>query len=468
MTTLEHTGDLTGRLARYMAGARRQALPPEVVLAGKHRILDSLAAVVSGARLTPGEMAIGFIRTQGGIPESSVLATDIKTSAINAALTNGMFGHADETDDFEPVTKAHPGCSVTPAALAMAERAGSSGEELLRAVTLGYDLCCRFLLALGPDLVRGGHRSAEGSSSTMGCAAAAAAIAGLDEAGMRYAVSYAAQQVSGIWSWVRDAEHVEKAFDFAGMGARNGVTAALMAEAGLTGVWDVLEGEHNVLQALSPAPQPEEMVKGLGRRFMIAETAIKPYSVGYPIQAALDAFFTLQRQYSLTKDNVNHITVSLPRDGAGVVNNRSMPDVNLQHMVAVALMDGQVTFESTHDYQRMSDPATVAVKERVTLVADEALMNPAAPRSGKVAASLKDGRTVEHFTPHAYGTKENPMSTADVNVKARSLLEPVLGSERAEAVVQMVNSLEDLPNVRDLIPCLTVTGAEMARAAPGH
>ena len=462
------TTDLTGRLAQYMAEARNRSLPPEVALAGKHRILDSLGAVISGARLKPGEMAIKYLRLQGGTPESSILATDLKTSAVNAALANGMFGHADETDDFEPVTKSHPGCSVVPAALAMAERAGSSGEELLRAVALGYDLCCRFLLALEPDLVRGGHRSAEGTSSTMGSAAAAAAIAGLDEAGMRYTLSYAAQQVSGIWSWVRDTEHIEKAFDFAGMGARNGVTAATMVEAGLTGVWDVLEGEHNVLQALSADPRPEEMVAGLGSQFFVTETAIKPYSVGYPIQAALDAFFALQRQHGLRVEDVARITVRLPRDGAGVVNDRSMPDVNCQHMIAVALMDGAVTFASTHDYGRMSDPATLAVKEKVTLIADPDLMNPAAPRSGKVTATLQDGRTVEHFTPHAYGTKENPMSTADVNAKSLSLLEPALGRERAEAVIQRVNDLERLGNVRELIPYLTLSAEEMAGLEAGH
>ena len=460
--------DITGQLARYMAGAATSALPPEVALAAKHRILDTLGAVVSGARLKPGEMTIKYIRTQGGAPESSVLASDIRTSAVNAALANGMFGHADETDDFEPVTKSHPGCSVVPAALAMAERAGSSGEELIRAVTLGYDLCCRFLLALDPDAVRGGHRSAEGTSSTMGSVGAAASIARLDEAGMRYSLSYAAQQVSGIWSWVRDAEHVEKAFDFAGMGARNGVTAATMAEAGLTGVWDILEGEHNVLQALSLDPRPHEMVKGLGTRFFVTETAIKPYSVGYPIQAPLDAFFSLQREHGLTTDNVESITVRLPRDGAGVVNNRSMPDVNCQHMVAVALMDGEVTFESTHAYERMADPATLAVKERVTLIPDEELMDPLAPRSGKVIARLKDGRTVEHFTPHAYGTKENPMSTGDVNTKVGNLLEPVLGSRRTEAIIDRVNNLEEVADVRELIPLLTISAAEMALVQPSH
>src|SRR5204863_841256 len=134
--------------------------------AARHRILDTMAAMVSGARLKPGEMAIKYARSQGGTPEATVFATDIRTSAVNAALANAMCAHADETDDFEPVTKAHPGCSVVPAALALAERDHRSGQEFIRAVTLGYDLTCRLLMALGPDLVRGSHRSAEGTSST--------------------------------------------------------------------------------------------------------------------------------------------------------------------------------------------------------------------------------------------------------------------------------------------------------------
>src|SRR5688572_7889978 len=270
--------DITGRLARYMAEAQERKLAPEVVLAAKHRILDTFAAMVSGSHLKPGEMAIRYVRSQGGVAEASVLTTDIQTSAVNAALANAMFGHADETDDFHPETKAHPGCAVVPAALAMAEREGSSGRELLRAVTAGYDLSCRFLLALDADHVRASHRSAEGTASTLGAVGAAASLARLDEAKTRYALSYAAQQVSGLWSWVRDAEHVEKAFDFSGMGARNGVTAAIMAQMGFSGVWDVLDGEHNVLIALSTAPRPGEMIAGLGSRYFVTETAIKPYS----------------------------------------------------------------------------------------------------------------------------------------------------------------------------------------------
>ncbi|MGB2890669.1 MAG: MmgE/PrpD family protein [Candidatus Acidiferrales bacterium] len=450
------SADITGRLARYMVEARNRTLPPAVAREGKHRILDTLAAMVSGARLKPGEMAIRYARAQGGVPEASILTTDIMTSAVNAALANGMFSHADETDDVELLTKAHPGCSVVPAALAMAEREGRSGMELLRAVTLGYDLCCRFLLALGPDLVRATHRSAEGTGSTFGSVAAAASLARLDEAGIRYALSYAAQQVSGIWSWTQDTEHVEKAFDFAGMGARNGVTAAIMVQAGFTGVRDVLDCEHNVLQALSPQPQPEEMVAGLGSRFFVTETAIKAYPVGYPIQAPLDAFLKLRRENGLLVDNVKRIVVRLPEDGARIVDNSSMPDVNCQYIIALALVDGAVSFSSSHSHERMADPQIRAVQDRVELVADRNLMDPDAPRSGFVEVTLRDGRTVSQFTRYAPGSRENPLNTDGLNAKARDLMAPVLGADRTEAIIERVHALEDLGNVRELRPSLTL------------
>jgi 2-methylcitrate dehydratase PrpD len=448
--------DLTGQLARYMVEARERTLPPNVALEGKHHILDTLGAMVSGSRLKPGEMAIAYVRAQGGVPESSVIGANFKTSAINAALANGMCGHADETDDVELVTKTHPGCSSVAAALAMAEREGRSGMELLRAVVLGYDVCCRFLMALGPDLVRGTHRSAEGYGAMFSAVGAAASLARLDETGMRYALSYAAQQVSGLWSWTSDNEHVEKAFDFAGMGARNGVTAATMVLAGFSGVHDVFDCEHNVLEALSSQPRPLELVAGLGSRFWIAETSIKTYSVGYPIQSALDAFLTLRRENSMSVDNVERIVVRLPADGAGIVDNSSMPDVNLQYIIAVALVDGAVSFADSHSRERMADPKILAVKARVQLVADRKLVDPAAPRSGMVEATLKDGSTVSHFTRFPPGTKENPLSTEGLNAKARDLMTPVLGAERTAKLIQRVNALEDVRDVRELRPLFTL------------
>jgi len=445
---------VTGVVARYMVASRERALPVDVVRETKHRILDTLAAMISGSRLKPGELAIRYARSQGGVPEASVVATPIRTTAVTAALVNGMFAHADETDDFEPQTKAHPGCAVVPAALAVAERHDRSGQELIRSVALGYDLCCRWLMALGPAHVRATHRSAEGVSATFGAAAAAASLAQLDEQGMRYTLSYAAQQVSGVWSWERDLEHVEKAFDIAGMGARNGVTAALMVQAGFTAVADVLEGEHNALEAHSTEPRPHEMTSGLGSRFFVTETAIKTYSIGYPIQAALDAFLSLRREHALTPANVEQVIVRLPADGAAIVNDRPMPDINCQYLVAVALVDGGLSFDASHSYERMKDSKVLAIKRRVELVADKSLVDPTAPRSGHVEVILKDGTRVSHFTRFPPGTKERPLDTAGVNAKARGLIAPVLGAERAEAIIRRVNDLEHVKGVRELVRLL--------------
>jgi 2-methylcitrate dehydratase PrpD len=197
------------------------------------------------------------------------------------------------------------------------------------------------------------------------------------------------------------------------------------------------------------------MVAGLGTRFFVTETAIKVFSVGYPIQAPLDAFLTLRREHGLTAENVDRIIVRLPADGAGIVDNSAMPDVNCQHLIAVALLDGTVSFSDSHSRERMGDPKVLAVKERVQLVADRALMVPDAPRSGFVEVRLRDGRTVNHFTRHPPGTKENPLDTERVNEKARGLMTPILGAERTEAIIRRVNTLEEIGTVRELLPFLT-------------
>ncbi len=443
---------VTAQLARYMVAARDRALPDAVMVECKHRILDTFAAMISGSRMKPGIMAVKYVRGLGGEQQASVIGTDFRTTAINAALANAMCAHADETDDFEPVTKAHPGSSAVPAALAVAEREGRSGQEFIRAVALGYDLCCRLLMALGPDLVRGSHRSAEGTSSTFGALGAAASLARLDEQGMRFAISYSAQQVSGLWSWVKDKDHIEKAFDFAGMGARNGVTAVDMVRAGLTGVDDVLDGTHNLFIALSTKPKPEEMLNELGNRFYVTESAIKTFSVGYPIQSPLDALLSLRKKYGLTPENVRSILIKLPTDAMGIVGESAMPDVNCQHLVAVALVKGTVSFTDSHDMGLMHDPNILEQRAKVSLAGDAALMDPAAPRGAIVEVTLTDGKKVDHFTKFPPGTKENPLSTEAVSAKARDLMAPVLGPEKTEKLIEQVNLLERVADVRALRP----------------
>jgi 2-methylcitrate dehydratase PrpD len=250
---------------------------------------------------------------------------------------------------------------------------------------------------------------------------------------------------------VEDHDHIEKAFDIGGMGARNGVTAVVMVQAGFTAVHDVLSGRHNALEALSSQPHPEEIMSEIGSRFFVSETGIKTFSVGYPNQAPLDAFFTLRKQYGLRPDNVERIVVRLPEDGPGIVSNSPMPDVNCQYLIATALVDGAVSFANSHSREHMHDPQIRAVMKRVQVVGDPKLNNPAAPRSGLVEVTMNDGKTVSHFTPHPPGTKENPVTTEALNAKARDLMTPVLGAKRTEELIQRVNTLEQVGDMREVI-----------------
>ena len=203
-------------------------------------------------------------------------------------------------------------------------------------------------------------------------------------------------------------------------------------------------------------PHPKRWSRDLGSRFYVEETAIKTFPVGYPIQSPLAAFFTLRTEHGLTVDNVEHILVRLPEDGARIVDSRSMPDVNCQHIMAVALVDGMINFENSHSFDRMSDPAIVAARSRVELVADPDLVVLEAPRSGFVEVTTTDGRTVNLFVSHAPGTPENPLDTEDVAAKARELMTPILGAARTEGLIEQVNTLEALADVRELRQFLAV------------
>src|SRR6266571_1704515 len=139
---------VTQGLSAYIARALRRPLPPAVQEKTKHHLLDTFAAMLSGSRLPPGKKAIAFAKTLGGTKEACVVGSRIVTAAGNAALANGMLGHADETDDSHSPSQTHPGCGVVPAALAMAERERRNGTALLRAVALGYDVGCRLTLSL--------------------------------------------------------------------------------------------------------------------------------------------------------------------------------------------------------------------------------------------------------------------------------------------------------------------------------
>src|SRR5690242_19477867 len=442
------------RLAQYIARAPKSPLPAAVAEKTKHHVLDTIAAMVSGSRLPPGKKVISFIRTRGGVKEASVVATGIVTSAENAALANGMLAHADETDDSHAPSLTHPGCGIVPAALAMAEREGTGGEAFLRAVALGYDVGCRLTMSLDAYQFREDGHSTHSFGPMFGAAAASAALARLSERQVRHCLSFTAQQASGISCWMRDEEHIEKAFDFGGMPARNGVAAAAMVAHGFTGLEDVLSGERNFFVAYGRSPDPEELARELGERYEVTRTDIKRWTVGSPIQAPLDSLLELIRAHRVRAGEVERLVVRVAHLGANTTDNRTMPDICMQHLCAVMLVDGTVSFRSAHDEARMRDARVLEVRRRVELQGDDGLTRAMPRREGVVEIRLKDGRELRHHTRAVRGTPGNPMTRAEVEAKSLDLTAPVIGRGRAEKLCAAIRGIEKIRDVRSLRPLL--------------
>jgi 2-methylcitrate dehydratase PrpD len=449
------TSPMMSALSTYMSAAGDRALPPEAAIEAKHHLLDTLAAMISGAALPPGQAAQRYIGAYGGKGGATIAGTALTAAPVDAALANGVMAHADETDDSHNASRSHPGCAIVPAALAAGEAFGIDGARFLRAVTLGYDIGTRVVMAMG-----GAAASYESSLSThsiagnFGATAAAGCAAGLEAQQMRWLLDYAAQQSSGIRAWQRDSDHIEKAFVFAGMPARNGVTAALVVRAGWNGVDDIFSGADNFFAAYAPKADPARLVDQLGERFAIAETDIKKWSVGSPIQGPLDGVAAIRQKRAFAAEDVARVIVRLAPSVAAVVDNRDIPDICLQHMIAVMLIDGTVSFRAAHDKPRMQAFDVLRERTKVELVRDDELARFLPARVTVVEIALADGTRLSERVDAVRGTPRNPMSHGEVVEKARDLIAPVLGRETAARLIETVDAIEAMADIRHLRPLL--------------
>src|SRR3954468_3954647 len=444
-------GPVMATLSDYMAAAGGRALPAEAAEQAKHHLLDTLASMVSGSELLPGRAGVRHVRANGGKGTVTIAASSLTAAPADAALANGMMAHADETDDSHNASRSHPGCAVVPAALAVAEHLGVGGARLLRAVALGYDIGPRVVMAMGGAAFSYDSSLATHSiAGTFGAAAAALCCAGLDAQQMRWMLDYTAQQSSGIVAWRRDTDHIEKAFVFAGMPARNGVTSALVVKEGWNGVDDVFYGATNFFQAYAPKAQPQLLVEKLGERFEIAQTDLKKWTVGSPIQAPLDALEAIRAKRPFEAADVKRVTVRLAPSVAALVDNRDIPDICLQHMVAVMLLDKTVSFKAAHDKPRMQDAAALRERKKVALVKDPELAKLLPVRVAVVEITLNDNTKLSERVSAVRGTPRNPMSHAEVVAKATDLIAPVLGSFEAARLVEAVYAIDSLTDLAPL------------------
>jgi 2-methylcitrate dehydratase PrpD len=439
------------KLSAYMSEAGGRALPDEVVEKAKHHILDTFAAMISGSDLPPARAAFQYARDFTSDKTATIVASKMTASPPEAAFINGMLAHSDETDDSNEFSQSHPGCAIVPATLAAGEKFGIDGTRFLRAVTLGYDIGPRMTISFGSiDFRNNSHKSTHAISSVFGSAAAAGCAADLNAQQMRWLLDYTAQQSSGIGAWTRDTEHIEKAFVFAGMTARSGVTSALVVHAGFNGLDDIFSGVDNYFQAYAPNAHPEELVSQLGERYEIARTNIKKWTVGSPIQAPLDAMYIILKKRPVNPDDVKSIVVRLANTEARVVDNREMPDICLQHMVAVMLLDKTASFHAAHDKPRMKDPSVLRVRAKVQLVPSEELEKMEPARQAIVEITLNDGTVLAERVNDVRGTVDNPMTREEVAQKCRDLVEPVLGKENCTNLIDKVFGLEKVKDIREL------------------
>jgi 2-methylcitrate dehydratase PrpD len=439
-------------VARYIVEAGGRPLPDDVIQKTKYHLLDTVGSMISGSHLPPGEKAIAYAKAQGGTREASVPGSKLVTTVVNAALAGGMLAHADETDDSHAPSLTHPGCAIIPAALAMAERQSASGTALLRAIALGYDISSRMSPALGGYALGASGRDTHSHGTMFGAAAACGSLARLDERQIRHMLSYTSQQVAGLSNYARDTEHIEKAFIFGGMPARNGAAAATMVASGMTGIDDVFSGDRSLFFAFGQNAKPELLTEGLGENYEILRTNIKRWTVGSPIQAPLDSLSTLLKEHKFKAADVEKVVVRVSQQGARTVNNRHMPDINMQYMVSVMLLDGTASLEAAHDIARMSDPKVLEMRSRIELLGDDELQAALPIRQGKVDVTLRDGRVLHHHTQNVRGTPANPMTKEEVEEKCFGLLRPILKKKRARGLIDAIWTLEQMDDVKALRP----------------
>lgn len=463
--------DVMAKLSTYMSQARDRALPDAVLEKAKQRVLDTIAAMVSGSELHAGRAAIKFARDYGGKPVATVVCDTGLIGPIEAALANAALAHSDETDDYGPA--GHPGCNAVPSTLAIGEQFGISGMHFLRAVALGYDIGTRVWNAIAPAMrpappFQVSSRSGYSGAGVFNSTAAAGCAASLTAEQMRWALGYAAQQCAGIESFPRDPERNQKAFLFAGMPASQGVTSVVLVLSGWTGVNDMFSGTDNFLMTYfegvagrpgAPTPDPQKLLEQLGERWDVTRSSIKRFTIGSPIRQSLYAMEALLNQRPIDPNQVQEILV---RYVEGSITDNSGPvDINVQHELALMLTDKKLTFRSSHDVARMKDPAILRLRGKTRFIAPLPPGTDPSRQPPLLQIVLTDGTRLTHQdVPPPLGTVANPMTTEQVVYKARTLMTPVLGATQCASLIDRVLALEKVQNIRELRPLLQLKRPE--------
>jgi 2-methylcitrate dehydratase PrpD len=436
----------TQTLSEYVAGATRATLDPSVARLASLHLLDTLASVVACRDLEPAVVARRYVAARAGTAgtdtrTATILGTNERAPLVDAVFAGAMTAHAAEINDFIPSVFVQPGPAVVATALGVGEARGASGDELVGAIVAGYELAARVPRALGVGTLRRAGIANHGIGPCFGAAVAAAALVGLPAERIADVLSFTAQQAAGSWQWLLDVEHIEKAFVFAGLGARNGLEAVLMVEAGFRGVPDVADRPGTWFTSRRASREHDDgdldaLTVDLGHRSVFADTAFKRYPVGGPTQPAVEALLDLRAQ--VRPDLVERVVIEMPGRWEAF-RDAQMPALNLPYLAAIILIDGSLDFVAAQSLERMRGDDTVhELMARVEIrhdPAQEAAPGDERTESARVAIELQNGQRLERFVPHVLGFPSHPMTSADVEAKAHDLVAPHLGDQRANQLI---------------------------------
>jgi 2-methylcitrate dehydratase PrpD len=456
-------------LARHVLDLRAQDVPDGIRRHAVTLITDVLGAGIYGAGTPQGQAIFAVARTQSGAGTAPVWGRGgAELDPAGAAFVNAAQAHAFEMDDYVPAGKTHPGTVIIPAALALAEES-TTGEELITAVVAAYDVMVRVAYALNPNSIRARGFHITGVSGPLGAAAAAGRLLGLDHGQLTSALGIAGSCSAGIFAFSAEGAMTKPLH--AGRAAEAGIMAARLAREGFEGPTAVLEAEDGgLLNAFSDEPRVGELTRGLGTRFDVESTAIKPYPCCGSIHSSIDAILALQRDHGLTPEQADLLTV---HNAQGVLLQCGFPytgeggpleaQMSLQYCLAAALVDGRVGLDQFSE-DRRRDPGLIELASRVGFAVDseiDAIYPGEFP--ARVTVQRTDGTVLESRIPAPLGTPANPIDAGGLREKFTDLTSTAMPSAARD---RLLDSMLEIDSDRNLAEVIAIAQQASAPSVP--
>ena len=446
------TAAASERLARFIVDADLAQCPDAVRAQVRRAGLDTIGVMLAGATEPVATIARAVARLEGGAPLCTLLGTAERTSPIWAALCNGAAGHAHDFDDTNFGLLGHPSVPLFATALACGEAEMSDGAAVMLAYVVGFEVSVAFGLALNPGhYTRGWHATA--TLGTIGCAAAAARLQGLDAAQTAHALGIAASLASGL---KENFGSMTKPYH-AGHAAASAVTAASLARAGMTASASALDGSQGFTMAFNGEKLAPGAFDELGRQWQIVRSgiAVKPYPSCALTHSAIDALIGLRTAHGIRPEQVEDIEVGVNHVVPEVLRypaptNGLQRKFSMAYCAAAALGRGQVGIDDFTDGP-VGDAAIAALVPRVRMVVDPSLPDGLEHHAwSRVTVRLADGRTLGGTPRGASGHPDTPLTDAQLREKFLGCAAGVLPCGEADAVADQIMELDMVPDIRAL------------------